>query len=136
MLKTYSDGASRGNPGPSAIAFIILDEDDEVLEENSRSLGIRTNNQAEYEALISALERASALGSREVTCYSDSQLVVKQLNGEWRVKEPELRSLWRKVIAMKRFNKTSFIWVPRADRHIQEVDSVVNQLLDDIGSRQ
>jgi len=136
MLRIYSDGASRGNPGPSAIAFIILDEDDRVLEKDSRLLGIGTNNQAEYEALISALERASMLGSREVTCYSDSQLVVKQLNGEWRIKKPELRSLWRKVIALKmRFNKTSAIWVPRTDRHIQEVDSVVNQLLDDMGAR-
>jgi len=60
-LKVYSDGASRGNPGLSAIAFIILDEEDNVLEKNSWPLGMRTNNQAEYEALISALERASGL---------------------------------------------------------------------------
>jgi len=137
MLKTYSDGASRGNPGPSAIAFTILDEDNRVLWKDSRSIGIRTNNQAEYEALISALERALTVGSREVTCYLDSTLVVKQINGEYRIKKPELRTLWRKVIELKmRFNKTSVIWVPRTDRHIQEVDSLVNQLLDDTVSRQ
>jgi len=136
MLKTYSDGASRVNPGPSAIAFIILDEDDKVLKKDSRLVGIRTNNQAEYEALISALECASTLG-REVTCYLDSQLVARQLSGETKIENPELRTLWRKVIALKmRFNKTSVIWVPRTDRHIQEVDSLVNQLLDDIVSRQ
>jgi ribonuclease HI len=132
MLKTYSDGASRGNPGPSAIAFIILDEDDKVLDRNSRPLGIRTNNQAEYEALILALESASILGSREVKCYTDSELAVKQLNGEYRIRKPELRFLWRKAVALKmRFNRISVIWVPRTDRHIQEVDSLVNQLLDD-----
>jgi ribonuclease HI len=137
MLKTYSDGASRGNPGPSAIAFIILDEDDRVLEKNSRPLGIRTNNQAEYEALISALESASTLGSREVKCYLDSELVVKQLNSEYRIRKPELRSLWRKAVALKMsFSKTSVIWVSRTDIHIQEVDSLVNQLLDDNVSMQ
>jgi ribonuclease HI len=137
MLKIYSDGASRGNPGLSAIAFTILDEDDKVLEKDSTSIGIRTNNQAEYEALILALEHASTRGSREVTCYLDSELVVKQLNGEYEIKKPELRTLWRKVIALKiRFKKTNVIWVPRTNRYIQEVDSLVNQLLDDIVSQQ
>jgi ribonuclease HI len=137
MLKIYSDGASRGNPGPSAIAFIILDEDDKVLEKDLQHLGIRTNNQAEYQALISALEHASTFSSREVTCYLDSELVVKQLNGEYEVRKPELRALWRKVMALKmRFRKISVRWVPRTDRHIQEVDCLVNQLLDEKASRQ
>jgi ribonuclease HI len=137
MLKIYSDGASRGNPGPSAIAFIILDEDDKVLEKYSQNLGIGTNNQAEYQALISALEHASTLGSSAVTCYLDSELVVKQLNGEYEVRKPELRALWRKAMALKmRFSKINVRWVPRTDRHIQEVDCLVNQLLDDKASQQ
>jgi ribonuclease HI len=136
MLKTYSDGASRGNPGPSAIAFIILDQNDKVLERASLSFGVCTNNEAEYHALISALERASMLGSREVTCHLDSELVVKQLNGEYRIRKPELKVLWQKVNTLKmRFNKTVFIWVPRTNRHIQEVDSLVNQLLDSTVTR-
>lgn len=136
MLKTFSDGASRGNPGLSAVAYIILDEDGKVLAKDSRLIGICTNNQAEYEALVSALERASALGSHEVTSYLDSTLVVRQLNGEYKIKKPELVALWRKVTALKmRFSKTRVIWVPRTDRHIQEVDTMVNQLLDDIGNR-
>jgi ribonuclease HI len=136
MLKTYSDGASRGNPGPSAIAFIILNQNNKVLEKASLSFGVCTNNEAEYHALISAIERASMLGSREVTCYLDSELVVKQLNGEYRIRKPELRALWQKVIALKtRFNKTSFMWVPRTNRYIQEVDSLVNQLLDSAVTR-
>jgi ribonuclease HI len=131
-LKTYSDGASRGNPGPSAVAFIILDENDNVLAKDSKPIGICTNNQAEYRALILALERASNLGSLQVKCYMDSELVVKQLNGEYRINKPELRLLWRRVTSLKmRFNKSSAVWVPRTDRYIQEVDLMVNQLLDE-----
>lgn len=136
MLTTYSDGASRGNPGPAAIAFLILDENDKILEEDSHSAGIRTNNQAEYEALISALERASALGSPEVKCYLDSELVVRQLNGEYRTRKPELIASLQKAMALKtRFRKVSFFWVPRTDRHIQEADSMVNQVLDKIADQ-
>ena len=80
-LRVYSDGASRGNPGISAIAFMIMTEDGRLLKKYSKYVGIRTNNQAEYEALISALESASKLTDQEVTCCMDSQLVVKQLNG-------------------------------------------------------
>lgn len=82
MFRIYSDGSSRGNPGISAIAFAILSEDSRLLKKYSKYLGIRTNNQAEYEALISALESASALTDQEVACYMDSELVVKHLNGE------------------------------------------------------
>lgn len=72
-LKVYSDGASRGNPGPSAIAFMILSEGRETLKRYSKYVGIGTNNQAEYRALISALEFASKLTSREVVCYLESE---------------------------------------------------------------
>ena len=91
-LKVYSDGASRGNPGPSAIAFMILTEDEKILKRCSRYVGIRTNNQAEYEALISALEFASKLTSQEVVCYMDSELVVKHLNEEFQVRNPKLKT--------------------------------------------
>ncbi|MDH5755022.1 MAG: ribonuclease HI family protein [Candidatus Bathyarchaeota archaeon] len=135
-LKVYSDGASRGNPGPSAIAFMILTEDGKILKRHSRYVGIRTNNQAEYEALISALEFASKLTSQEVVCYLDSELVVKHLNGEYQVKNPNLKNLWLKVKELEqKFQKTSFMYVPRTDRYIEKVDLLANQTLDKVTNR-
>jgi len=77
----YSDGGSRGNPGPAASAFIALSENNAILMKDARCIGSRTNNQAEYEALISALEFASKLKAEEVVCHLDSELVTQQLNG-------------------------------------------------------
>jgi len=97
----------------------------------SRYVGSRTNNQAEYEALIAALESAIALQAEEVICHLDSELVVKQLNGEYRVKNSELRKLWRKIQELtKRFKKSSFISVPRTNIQIQKADALVNKALD------
>lgn len=135
-LKVYSDGASRGNPGPSAIAFMILTEDEKILKRYSKYVGIRTNNQAEYEALISALEFASKLASQEVVCCLDSELVVKHLNGEYQVQNPNLKILWLKVKELKqKFQKISFTHVPRTERYIEEVDLLANQTLDRVTNR-
>lgn len=129
-LKVYSDGASRGNPGPSAVAFMILTEDGKTLKKHSGYVGIKTNNQAEYEALISGLEFASGLAAEEVACYLDSELVVKHLVGDYRVRDPKLKPLWLKVNGLKRcFTKTTFTHVPRTDIYVQEVDQLVNQVL-------
>jgi ribonuclease HI len=98
---------------------------------NSRYVGSRTNNQAEYEALIAALESAVALHAEEVICHLDSELVVKQLAGEYSVKNSELKKLWRKVQELsRRFKKASFISVPRTNIQIQRVDALVNEALD------
>lgn len=130
-LSIYSDGGARGNPGPAAIAFLILAENGQVLKSGSRYLGKRTNNQAEYEALIAALEAAKAIGSGEVTCHLDSEVVAKHLKGEYRVRNPELRKLWTKVQELKQcFGKVSFVNVPRTNSYIQEADALVNQTLD------
>jgi len=135
-LKVYSDGASRGNPGPSAIAFMILTENGKILKRHSKYVGIKTNNQAEYEALISALESASKLTDQEVVCYLDSKLVVKHLNGEYQVKNPNLKTLWLKIKELEqKFQKVSFIHVPRTDRYIEEVDWLANQTLDKVTNR-
>jgi len=131
MIKIYSDGASRGNPGISAIAFIIMAEDGKLLKKYSRYVGIRTNNQAEYEALISGLEAASKLTDQEVACYVDSELVVKHLNGEYRVRNPELKALWLRVQELnQKFRRITFTNVPRTDTHIRHVDELANQALD------
>jgi len=133
-LRVYSDGASRDNPGPSAIAFIIVSGDGKILKRHSEYVGVRTNNQAEYEALISALEFASGLFGQEVVCHMDSELVVKQLNGEYRVRSSKLEILWLKVHELKqKFQKISFVHVPRTDAYIQVVDRLANQALDRAG---
>jgi ribonuclease HI len=132
----FSDGGARGNPGPAAIGFLILSETGQVLMANSRYLGFRTNNQAEYEALIAALEFAVALHAEEVICHLDSQLVVKQVTGEYSVKNSELRKLWVKIQELsKRFKKASFISVPRANIQIQKADELVNKALDEFSQR-
>jgi ribonuclease HI len=126
----FSDGGARGNPGPAAIAYLILSENGQVLMANSHYVGSRTNNQAEYEALIAALESAVKLHAEEVICHLDSELVVKQLNGEYRVKNPELRKLWKKVQELSRNLTTKFISVPRTNIQIQKADALVNEALD------
>lgn len=131
-LSVYSDGGARGNPGPAAIAFLVLAENGQVLKSGSRYLGKRTNNQAEYEALIAALETAKAISSEEVTCHIDSEVVAKHLRGEYRVRKPELRKLWSKVQELKQcFGKISFVNVPRTNGYIQEADALVNLTLDE-----
>lgn len=98
----------------------------------SRCIGSRTNNQAEYEALIAALESAIALRAEEVVCNLDSELVVKQLNGYYQVKNLKLKKLWRKVQELsKSFKKSSFISVPRTNIQIQKADGLVNKALDE-----
>jgi len=128
---TFSDGGARGNPGPAAIAFLILSGKGQVLMSNSRFIGSRTNNQAEYEALIVALESAVSLHADEIVCHLDSEIVVKQLTGEYTVKNLELKKLWNKVQELnRRFKQVSFISVPRTNIQIQKADALVNKALD------
>ncbi len=128
----FSDGGARGNPGPAATAFIVLLENGEVLTTNSRYLGLRTNNQAEYEALIAALQFAATANVEEVICHLDSELVAKQLTGEYSVKNSELKKLRTKVQELSRcFKKVTFINVPRTNIQIQKADALVNEALDE-----
>lgn len=132
QLTVFSDGGARGNPGPAAIGFLILSDKGQVLMAKSRYVGSRTNNQAEYEALITALESAIAMHAEEVICNLDSELVVKQLNGYYRVKNVELRKLWRQVQELcKSFKKCSFTSVPRTNIQIQKADALVNKAIDE-----
>ncbi|MCJ7560137.1 ribonuclease HI family protein [Candidatus Bathyarchaeota archaeon] len=128
----FSDGGARGNPGPAATAFIALSENGQVLMTSSRYIGSRTNNQAEYEALIAALEFAATVNAEEVICHLDSELVAKQLTGGFKVKNSELRKLWMKVQELsRRFRKVSFISVPRINIQIQKADELANETLDE-----
>jgi lactoylglutathione lyase len=131
MLKLYSDGGARGNPGPAAVAFLAVNDDGVVFMSSSRFLGVRTNNQAEYEALISGLEYAQSFAAEEVLCHLDSELVVKQLNGKYAVKDAALKLLFSKVNALKpNFSSVKFVYVPRLNAYIQRVDALVNEALD------
>ncbi len=131
QLLIFSDGGARGNPGPAAAAFLILTEQGQVLTSNAQYIGTCTNNQAEYRALISALETAATLKPDEVICHTDSELVAKQLKGEFAVKNPKLKQLWQKTKEIeKQFKKVTFVNVPRTHVQIQEADRLVNLALD------
>jgi ribonuclease HI len=132
-LRIYSDGASRGNPGPAAIAIKIVDAQGHVLKKTSKYLGKRTNNEAEYEALIAALGFAQSFTTDRVQCFSDSELVVKQLNGQYRVRNPRLETLWLKVRELQHhFQEARFHHIPRTEENIAEVDKAANRMLDRI----
>jgi len=131
-LMLFSDGGARGNPGPAAIAFVALNEGGETIKTAAQFIGIHTNNQAEYQALLLGLEFAKDSKTQEVICHLDSELVSKQLNGEYTVKNSQLQRLWRKVQEQKRyFKKIIFISVPREHPQIQRADALVNKNLDE-----
>ena len=128
-LISFSDGGARGNPGPAGIGAVLFNEKNEIVEELSRYLGETTNNQAEYRALIMALEKAQALGATELECYLDSELVVKQLNREYKVKNKDLAPLFLKIHNISLgFKKITFTHVPREKNSI--ADGLANQAMD------
>jgi len=131
MIYTNSDGGARGNPGPGAIGVIVR-KDGEILTKYSAKIGKRvTNNIAEYEALIKALELALRYTNNELTCILDSELVVKQLLGEYRVKNPKLLELFLKVQKLQEnFNKIRYLHVSRWNKFQRIADELVNEELD------
>jgi len=131
ILKIYTDGAARGNPGPGACAFIFV-KGETIIYRDSKYLGTVTNNKVEYNAVIAALKKAVEYTRWNVHVYSDSALVVNQLNGEWRITKDHLKVLYDEVMQRKgRFEKVDFFWVGRANRFIAEADRLCNQNLDE-----
>lgn len=129
-----TDGASRGNPGPSAIAYGIYDRNWNHLEEGSDYIGDGTNNEAEYRALIKALDCAAGHCRYEVVHLTDSELVVKQLNREYRVKADNLKPLIEEVFKKKHYFKSvSHKHLPRSHEKIERIDGLVNEELDSLG---
>lgn len=125
----YSDGGSRGNPGPSAAGFVIINSDNEVISEGGAFLGITTNNVAEYQAVYLGLERAQELGVRSVDFRLDSQLVVNQLNGLYKIKNADLAPINNRIRELAaQFEKVTFTHVRR--EYNQLADGVVNKILD------
>jgi ribonuclease HI len=128
--KMYTDGGSRGNPGDSACAYVICKLDNTVVEKSGYYMGMATNNQAEYLGMIKGLERARDLGIDRVNLYSDSQLVVNQMNGFYKVKNQELAPLHQQLKELAAsFEEVSFHYIPRALN--AEADKEVNRILDD-----
>ena len=125
----YTDGGARGNPGPAGIGAVIYSEHKKILAEVSEYLGVATNNQAEYRALIAAFRKAADLGAKELDCYLDSELVVKQLKGEYRVKDKDLARLFLDIHNLSLgFKKISYTHIPR-ERNI-EADRLANEAMD------
>ena len=125
----WVDGGARGNPGPAAVGYRIEDDAGEVLDEAGRTIGVATNNEAEYRALITALQRAAALGATEVEVRADSELLVRQMTGRYRVKSPHLKALWDEAQqAADRFERVRYVEVRRAEN--ADADRQVNLALD------
>jgi ribonuclease HI len=131
LLQTYSDGGARGNPGPAAIGVVLCDADGNVLDESSRLIGDRTNNQAEYEAMLLALTLAKQHQARRIKCHADSELIVYQLQGRYRIKDLALQALAEKVKSLAReFDEISFTQIPREHPMIARADKLLNKTLD------
>ncbi len=131
MIYTNSDGGARGNPGPGAIGVLVRDGE-KILTQYSGEVGkFVTNNIAEYEALIKALELALKFTDNELTCILDSELIVKQLLGEYKVRDPKLLELFLKVQRLQeKFQKITYKHVPREDKYQILVDEMLNDTLD------
>jgi len=127
-LKIFFDGSSHGNPGPSGIGIVILDELGRVLDKLSRFIGFKTNNEAEYHALIEALRRALQLDAEKVELYSDSELVVRQVKGIYSIKDEKLKELHLACVdLLKNFKEYEIKYVPRELN--AEADRLANEAI-------
>jgi ribonuclease H / adenosylcobalamin/alpha-ribazole phosphatase len=132
--KLSTDGGARGNPGPAAYGYVLEAEDGTVLAAHGETIGVATNNVAEYRALIAGLERALELAVSEVTVVSDSELLVKQMTGEYKVKKPTLQELSLEVARLaRRFDRVMYTAVRR--EHNELADRLVNEALDSANPR-
>ena len=133
-LITFTDGASRGNPGPASIGVLVMDQNGKALVEDKKFIGITTNNEAEYRALILALEHAVKLKANEVDCFMDSELVVRQLSGQYKVKSEKMAGFHARVRELAgKFETITFSHVRREHPNQKVVDALANQALDERG---
>ncbi len=128
-LILHTDGASRGNPGDAGLGVLMEDESGHIVKKLARYLGHATNNQAEYAAMIAGLREASGLGAEELSIYADSELLVKQLNGQYRVKNPELQVMHAEAKSLiAGYRRVVIEYVPRAMN--AEADALANEAID------
>jgi ribonuclease HI len=113
-VRVYSDGAARGNPGPSGAGAVLVEPSGQVVDRIGKYLGIQTNNYAEYMGLLLGLKRARALGVNEVEVFADSELMIRQLGGRYQVKSPSLRPLYDEAVRLlNEFSRVKLVHVPR-----------------------
>lgn len=124
----HTDGGSRGNPGPAAIGYVLAIDDAPIIT-HGETIGSTTNNQAEYRALLAGMKRAHAERVTELACFLDSELVVRQVLGEYRIKDQGLKPLAAEVVSLRHhFSKLSFVHIRR--EHNASADALVNEALD------
>ncbi len=127
-LTIYTDGGARGNPGPAGIGYVIK-SGDKIIREGKEYIGRATNNQAEYKAVLAALQQAKQLGVQEIEVYTDSELVVNQLSRKARIKNQSLGLIFVQIWNLAvRFKRVSFHHIPREKN--TEADKLVNQAID------
>ena len=128
-LIIYTDGGVRNNPGPAGIGAVLMSEDEKAIARISEYIGNTTNNQAEYRAVIAAIKKAKELGAEELNFYLDSELVVKQLNREYKVKDKDLALLFVQIYNISlSFKKITFNYIPREMN--EEADRLANEAMD------
>lgn len=130
--RLYTDGGARGNPGPAAIGYFILDEDGNEVGSNFALIGQATNSVAEYVALIAGLWKAVEMGIRNIRCTSDSEFMVRQLNGDYKVKAKNMKLLFSDVkrIINQHFDSFEIKHARRDTQLMQRADALVNEALD------
>ena len=127
--RLFTDGGSRGNPGPAAYGYVLEADDGTVLAAHGEAIGVATNNVAEYRALVEGLRKASELHVAELEVVSDSELVVHQMRGEWKIKKDTLRELWEEASDLaSRIGNVRYTAVRR--EHNELADRLVNDALD------
>jgi ribonuclease HI len=130
IFHTFSDGGARGNPGPAAIGVVICDPDGKVVLEDAECIGEMTNNKAEYRAMLKAIEMAKTLKAKKLLCHGDSELIIFQLQGIYRIKDAQLKVLAEKVkSAASGFESVTWKQVPREHPMITRADKLLNQAL-------
>lgn len=128
-LWLFTDGGARGNPGPAACAAVLMNPEGEIIEKVGKFLGNTTNNMAEYEGLLLGLELADKHGVQNLKLHMDSELIVMQMNGAYRVKEPRLKEKWELAKLQKaKFPQLKIVHVRREKN--KEADALVNEVLD------
>lgn len=133
IMEIYVDGASRSNPGPASCAFIFVKKNEGILHQKYEYIGHKTNNMAEYAAIIEALKEAEKFTRWDIKVYSDSELVIKQLNRQYRIKAKHLSKLCDKVYNLcGKFESVEFFHVRRSHHYIKKCDSLCNKCLDEM----
>jgi ribonuclease HI len=133
ILKIYTDGAARGNPGPAAYAFLFV-HNNAIIHQGFGYIGTATNNTAEYRAIINALKAAEKFHRGHLQVFSDSNLAVQQINKKWKINYPHLSELCSKVYQLsQKYEKVEFFHVGRSNKYIQNCDELCNSQLDKEG---